>query len=235
MKKRNLVLTYSTNQTELTSLTYPFLERYCEHHNLDLIITREPNTYIRNKFSELDVDQILGGEDRLFAYDLFDIYDRILWIGSDVLVQPYAPNIFDIVPDNHIGGYVEHKRGESHHAGDICGDCFNAFGVHPDNYINIDVMLVDKSLKDIYNYNDTELVTNINKGKWAYQDYFNFYIKQNNIPLYDLGYKWNCMVSKYLYTNTPLPADWNFLHVTGIDSNSRIKLIREYLTQTGMI
>ena len=49
MKKKNLVLTYSNNQTELTSLTYPFLERYCEHHNLDLLIMREQNQKILNK------------------------------------------------------------------------------------------------------------------------------------------------------------------------------------------
>ena len=50
MKKKNLVLTYSANQTELTSLTYPFLERYCENHNLDLLIMREPAQKIINKF-----------------------------------------------------------------------------------------------------------------------------------------------------------------------------------------
>ena len=233
--KKNLILTYSTGQTELTSLTYPFLERYCENHNIDLIITRESHPHIKDKFDILNIEWVIGGGERLFAYDLFNLYDRILWIGSDVLVQPYAPNIFDETPKGYISGYVEHKKGEPHHAGDICGDCYNAFGIWPDNYINIDVMLVDKELKDIYNYNNPELITNINKGKWTYQDYFNFYIKQNNIPLFDLGYRWNCMVSNYIYTNRPIPNDWYFMHVTGIPREDRINLIRNYLINNGII
>lgn len=233
MKKKNLVLTYSTNQTELTSLTYPFLERYCENHNLDLMIMRETNRSIVDKFNN-DGANWFPGCDRWYSYDLYQLYDRILWVGSDVLIKPDAPNIFDVVPENHIGGYVEHRPNEFHHAGDICGDCYSAFNVLPNNYINIDVMLVDSSLKDIYNYHDTDLKI-LNKGKWLEQDYFNYYIQKNNAPLFDLGYKWNCMVSKYIYTNTPIPDDWYFMHVTGIDRDSRIKLIYDYLTTNGMI
>jgi hypothetical protein len=233
--KQNLIFTYSVNQTDLTALTYPFLERYCENHNIDLIILREPHPHIKQKFDELDIEWVIGGGERLFAYDLFNIYDRILWIGSDVLVHPYAPNIFNEVPKGYIGGYVEHKKEEFHHAGDICGDCYKAFGVLPDNYINIDVMLVDKELKDIYNYNNQELILNINKGKWVYQDYFNYYIKKNNTPLFDLGYKWNCMISKYIYVNLPLPNDWYFMHITGIPHNQRIEFLKDFLIKNEMI
>jgi hypothetical protein len=233
--KRKLIITASTGQTELTALTYPFLERYCENHNIELLIAREQPEPIRNKFSSLGLEPLIGGVERLFIYDLFNLYDTILWVGSDVLVQPYAPNIFDYVPKGHVGAYVEHKKGEFHHAGNICGDCYNAFGLLPDKYINIDVMLLDSSLKEIYNYNNIDLISNINSGKWAYQDYWNFYIQKNNIPLFDLGYKWNCMVSKYIYTQTPIPSDWFFLHVTGIAYNDRVKLIREYLTTNNMI
>jgi lipopolysaccharide biosynthesis glycosyltransferase len=232
--KKNLILTFSQNQTELTSLTYPFLERYAENHNLDLIIMREECTSVKDQF---DLNNVTWSPsyNRLIAYDLFNIYDRILWIGSDVLVQPYAPNIFDIVPDNMVGAYVEHYKGEWHHAGDICGDCFNAFGMMPDQYINIDVMLLDRSLKEIYNYHDNSMILNITKGKWLEQDYMNYYIKQNDIPLFDLGYTWNCMISKYIYTNTNIPNDWNFMHVTGIDYNSRISFLHDYLTKNEMI
>ena len=48
--KKNLILTFSQNQTELTSLTYPFLERYAENHNLDLIIMREECTSVKDQF-----------------------------------------------------------------------------------------------------------------------------------------------------------------------------------------
>jgi hypothetical protein len=233
--KKYLILTYSTGQTELTSYTYPFLERYCENHNIDLLITREKPFHIKEKFDQQNQEWALGGGERLYAYDLFNLYDRILWIGSDVLVQPYAPNIFVETPTGYVSGFVEHRKGEPHHAGDICGDCYNAFGILPDQYINIDVMMVDKELKEIYNYNNKDLINNIHKGKWVYQDYFNYYIKNNNIPLFDLGYKWNCMISKYLYTNTPLPNDWYFMHVTGISGEQRINFLKNYLTSNGMI
>jgi len=233
MKKKNLVLTYSANQTELTSLTYPFLERYCENHNLDLLIMREQNQKIVNK-CEIDGANWFVGCDRWYAYDLFQLYDRILWIGSDVLVQPYAPNIFDVVPEGQIGIFMDQQKNEGHHAGDLMGDCFNAFGIRPDGYYNIDVMLVDHTEKEIFNYNNTDMKF-INKGKWNEQDYFNYYTKINNIPLFDVGYRWNCMVSNYLYTGRPIPEDWYFMHVTGIPPEARVQLIQDYLTRNGMI
>jgi lipopolysaccharide biosynthesis glycosyltransferase len=231
--KNNLILTYSTNQTELTSLTYPFLERYCESHNIDLMIMRESAQNLRKKF-ETDQANWIVGSDRWFAYDLYKIYDRILWVGSDVLIKPNSPNIFEVVPKGNIGGYVEHKRGEFHHAGNICGDVYNGFGILPENYINIDVMLVDSTEKELFNYNNIDLKL-LNKSKWAEQDYFNYVIHTQNLPLFDLGYKWNCMVSKYLYTNTPIPDDWYFMHVTGIPREERIKLIYSYLIKNEMI
>ena len=178
MKKKNLVLTYSNNQTELTSLTYPFLERYCEHHNLDLLIMRESTQKIIDKFDADDATWFPSC-DRWYAHDLFQLYDRILWIGSDVLVQPYAPNIFDVVPEGQIGVFIDQPKDGGHHAGDLMGDCFNAFGVRPDGYYNIDVMLVDNTEKEIFNYNDLDMKL-INKGKWNEQDYFNYYTKVNN-------------------------------------------------------
>jgi hypothetical protein len=114
------------------------------------------------------------------------------------------------------------------------GDCFNAFGVRPDGYYNIDVMLVDHTEKEIFNYNNTDMKL-INKGKWNEQDYFNYYTKINNVPLFDIGYRWNCMVSNYIYTKRPIPEDWYFMHVTGLPAESRIQLIQDYLTRNGMI
>ena len=37
---KNIILTSTVNQPELTSITYPFLERYCEVHQIDLLILR---------------------------------------------------------------------------------------------------------------------------------------------------------------------------------------------------
>jgi len=233
MKKKNLVLTYSNNQTELTSLTYPFLERYCENHNLDLLILRENSQKIINKFKSDEAEWFYSC-DRWYAYDLFHLYERILWIGSDVLVQPYAPNIFDVVPKGQIGVFIDQHEGKGHHAGDLIGDCFNAFGVRPNGYYNIDVMLVDNTEKEIFNYNKTDMKVN-HQGKWTNQDYFNYYTTVNNVPIFDIGYRWNCMVSNYLYTGRPIPEDWYFMHVTGIPAESRIQLIQDYLTRKGMI
>jgi hypothetical protein len=95
-------------------------------------------------------------------------------------------------------------------------------------------MLVDHTEKEIFNYNNTDMKL-INKGKWNEQDYFNYYRKVNNVPLFDVGYRWNCMVSKYLYTGKPIPEDWYFMHVTGIPPEARIQLIQDYLTRNGMI
>jgi hypothetical protein len=46
---KNIILTSTINQPELTSITYPFLERYCEEHQIDLLILRNNKEHIKSK------------------------------------------------------------------------------------------------------------------------------------------------------------------------------------------
>jgi hypothetical protein len=41
------------------------------------------------------------------VYDLFDSYERILFLDADVVVRGTAPNLFEIVPEDKIGVYDE--------------------------------------------------------------------------------------------------------------------------------
>ena len=41
------------------------------------------------------------------CYDLFDEYDRILSLDSDVILSPHCPNLFELVPNDAIGTVFE--------------------------------------------------------------------------------------------------------------------------------
>jgi hypothetical protein len=40
--------------------------------------------------------------------DLFDIYDRILFVDADIVIRPGAPNLFELVPEDHVGLYDDY-------------------------------------------------------------------------------------------------------------------------------
>jgi lipopolysaccharide biosynthesis glycosyltransferase len=221
---KNIILTYSTNQTDLTSLTYPFLERYCESHNIDLCILRNHKEHILKK-CENDGGKWFVGLDRFYTYDLLDTYDNVLWLGSDVLVCPGSPNIFTEFPDAELGVFCEGTRT---FRPELVQDCYNAHGELPEVYFNIDVMLVNKKARDIYNYTDIDF-NDINKGKWQDQDFLNYKAYRDKFNITDMGIKWNCMISLFGWDINKIPADANFIHITGMPQEPRYEWLYNFV------
>jgi lipopolysaccharide biosynthesis glycosyltransferase len=227
---KNIILTSTVNQPELTSITYPFLERYCEEHKIDLLILRNNKEHIKNKCLT-DGAEWFPGLDRFYTYDLLENYDNVLWIGSDVFVVPGSPNIFDTFPDTELGIFVE---GKPNFRPELLQDCYNAHGTVPDSYFNIDVMLVNKKAREIYNYNTTNF-KDLHKGKWLEQDYLNYKAFRDKFNMTDMGWKWNCMISLFNWNQTQIPQDAHFIHITGMPQEPRYSWLYQFVKYRDLI
>ena len=129
-------------------------------------------------------------------YDLFETYDRILHLDSDIVINMNCPNIFEIVPYDTIGLVFEDKgsRLESRRT-----RIFQIKNIYGDNekwtsgYFNAGMFIVSRLHK--------EMLTRI-KGKFwgenfkvddADQTHLSYQLMNQGHKHVDLGYKWNHM------------------------------------------
>ena len=227
---KNIILTSTVNQPELTSITYPFLERYCEEHQIDLLILRNNKEHIKSKCKS-DGAEWFPGLDRFHTYDLLEYYDNVLWLGSDVFVVPGSPNIFNEFPKTELGVFFE---GKPDFRPELLQDCYNAHGLVPNAYFNIDVMLVNKKAREIYNYNTTDS-KDLHKGKWLEQDYLNYKAHRDNFNITDLTWKWNCMISLFGWDQSQIPQDACFIHITGMPQEPRYNWVYQFAKYRDLI
>ena len=74
-----------------------FFKEYANKVEADFLIINEI------KFSHIHSANL----EKFQIYNLFDIYDRILYCDVDILISPRTPNIFKIVPETHIGAVYD--------------------------------------------------------------------------------------------------------------------------------
>ena len=83
---KNLFLTTLIGECPKHSLKV--FEKYCEKYNLDLEVMTD------YKINYYDL-----GFEKFRVLDMFDKYDRVVYVDGDVLITPHAPNIFEEYPD----------------------------------------------------------------------------------------------------------------------------------------
>jgi glycosyltransferase involved in cell wall biosynthesis len=130
---------------------------------------------------------------------LFDRYDRVMYIDTDVYVVDSAVDLFKAVPEDCIGAFneVEQSRGWIEKA---YIRYLNALKLNhdeyydPKTYINAGIFLVSKRHISMFNLpTDPEAF----KHDWDFcgeQCYLNINIKKNQYQVYDIGVPYNAFV-----------------------------------------
>jgi len=91
----NAIVTRSDKSIkEMTDITHPVIKAYAKKIGADFIVLDEQRTDSQH-YRILDF------------YKLFDKYDRIISMDSDIIITPDCPNLFEIVPENMIGTVCE--------------------------------------------------------------------------------------------------------------------------------
>lgn len=173
-------------------------KHYCDKHTLELFVL-DQRIY--------DESYMNANWHKLFVFELLDAndikYDKVLIVDSDTIIHPDAPNIFDLIDEDH-GFYAVHNSGSydwlfrsmENYSKFIFGGQWFSFT----KYFNSGVMVVDETWKEIFMniitfyMNNKDVLVSMQETYHVGTDQpvLNFFINgQDYKPVRLLPYEWN--------------------------------------------
>ena len=164
-----------------TKYTHPILRRYAEKWGAQFKILDDP----------LKGDQCWR---ILKIYDIFEEYDRVFHIDSDVVINKDCPNMFDLVPYDTIGLVFEDKGSRLRSRRLRIMQIKQKLGGNnfrwTSGYFNMGVFLVSKIYRDMFKKIDGQ-TWEMDDG--LEQTQMNYQMMKLKCKYVDLGYKFNHM------------------------------------------
>lgn len=187
----------------MSALTHPILEVCAEEWDADFIV--------------LDQDAPMSPHYRILGCkEMFEAYDRILCIDTDVIVRPGTPNPFELIDAECIGCVFEdvgtrqaNRRARMQSAQFRFGNIGWEHG-----YPNTGFIMMSKC------HADAGLLDEIDGRLWnglGYDDvHLGYQMKRLNLPVVDLPYIWNHMTMfSEKWNGKPSRFDSYIIHYAG--------------------
>lgn len=219
----NAVTTLKIGEPWYAKYTEPFIKRYAEKIGADYV----PITEFKNIGGVPSCKtEVAIYYEKFQLFDILEKYDRVIFFDLDILVQPWCPNLFEIVPDDKLGASViGHISGHIAEPGMIAlQDKIGIKGFPIDRYLCTGLMVLSQCHKEAFDYNDPRWQMVIDKqvelGIWHNdQDAMNliFFYCGFMEKLFDLGTKKNQFIYfditrhnlKSVYDKMNDHYDWN--------------------------
>jgi len=162
---------------EMAAITHPSIRAYAEKIGAKFLVIDKGTVYPHPSWEKFQ------------AYDLFEEYDRILLMDTDIIVRKDCPNLFDIVPEDSLGMFDEapyHDR-----SAPMMHAClkYNQFIDWDGKYYNGGVIVASKIHRDLFERPKETHDCYIEQG------YLNISIRTKNIKMFDIGRKFNWLYS----------------------------------------
>lgn len=180
---------------------------YSKKCNADLIIRQ--SQHVENYNTGLKATC-----ERYDIYNLLNIYDRVLWLDSDIYITKNAPNIFDVVPSNKLGMFCEDNDTEKKDAISVMAETMR-LASPVINYFNSGVILASKQHSGLFNIdklNEFFKQSHIKVSRNSDQDYINLLIETNKIDTFKLPSEYNYMIKHRMKNKDFKP---HFIHFAG--------------------
>lgn len=146
------------------------------------------------------------------VYDVLDTYDRVLFLDTDILVTPHAPDIFDDVPADRTGGVFEdfgteqeHRRGLIVKVQEVLGDVGWKEG-----FMNSGAFVVSKRHRDVFRSYQQH---GFYDGCYE-QTNTNWYMHKAGFPPVNVDWRFNFMGLMRVY-HGPVHREAYFIHYAG--------------------
>lgn len=138
------VVTRAYNIDEIIKITHPIIKSYAKSINADFLIIDQPKLNMSSFHNEI-----------FQIYDLFDHYDRICNIDSDIIINK-LPNIFDLISYDQIGVCFEDNLARKNNRLSLLKNIAKRYNdkKFDKGYINSGFMVVSKIHKELFNYNN---------------------------------------------------------------------------------
>jgi hypothetical protein len=91
MKKALVTIAAGEYFARMAALTHPTLMAYADKVGADFIVWSDVSGYKIAEYKKMEVGALL------------DVYDRVLYVDTDIIIRDDAPDIFALVPYDHLG------------------------------------------------------------------------------------------------------------------------------------
>jgi hypothetical protein len=198
---------------KMAKITHPTIKAYADKINADFIV-------IDGKAE--DQEDIVPHFAKLQINGLFDIYDRIIFVDTDVIIRPDTPNLFGIVPEDEFGifqegAFIPRRKLDLEMAAKTYST--KIFGMNPEDwkgeYYNSGVMVASRIHKTIFTTPDFEKMRKV-EGAWDYgeQGWINLQLINGDVPICPLHYSFNRMTIMDQFTGEHRLASY-IVHYAG--------------------
>ena len=177
LKKAVITLSIGNKFHEMSAVSHPTMRFYADKIGADFIV--------------INKEKIMGSHPCYEKWQLFDLlfeYDRIIYLDTDILVVPNCPDLFDIVPIDKIGGFVESNYSNRMPWIEVIQDMLGAVGWR-EEYLNSGV--------GVYSYIHRPIFKK--PTRYVYdpvfydQTLYNYHIKQLRFLVYSIPMEFNRM------------------------------------------
>ena len=213
-RKAIVTIAIGEHYQTLSQLTHPTIRRYADKIGVDFIAITEQK--ISTTTPHWEKFQILN---------LLADYDRILYLDTDILIRKNCPDLFEIIPDTHLGVYNEAPfvpdRG---YAIERAAEAYNAKDFKWDGkYYNTGVMVISRCHRSLFRKPEQEIFN------FYEQSYLNLAIQRQKPSIQELDYKFNrmCCVDKVAGKDR---FESYIIHYAGVNySNTGFSVIQQDL------
>ncbi|HMF32761.1 MAG TPA: glycosyltransferase [Candidatus Lokiarchaeia archaeon] len=188
--------------------SHPTFRRYADQIGADFICIDTPKIKYQGCLTE--IRPILF--EKYQIYDILETYDRVLYMDTDILVTPHAPDIFEVVPYDQVAGVFEDfgmdmadRRARIRAVQDALGNLGWTEG-----YMNSGVFVVSKPHREAF-----RLYLEYPPFDCKYeQTSTNWYLRKVAGNILGLDYKWNYQGISRVFYGPPHRKAY-FIHYAG--------------------
>lgn len=222
---RAIVTRSDENIREMSDMTHPFLKAYAEKCQADFIIyDHEPPIMTADNRPHY---RITKGAETLKEYD------RILFIDSDVLVNPDCPDIFDVVPEDCIGSIFEDKGSRKKYRRRWIQDVQKKWGevCWTDGYTNAGVFVVSSCHSGIFDDHDGEYWL----ANGSADIHLSYMARKHGYKFFELPFIWNHMTMfSEAWNDSPDRFQSNMIHYAGKGSFTGLQRLAQIRHDLGV-
>ena len=193
------------------SLTHPIFRNYASRVNADFLVLDET---LNCSKASAGIGHGLWHFRIMKHYDLHEIYDRIIHLDTDMLLSPDCPNLFDVVPYDHVGTIHEDTGTRKPQRLECMANAQKKFGDigWTEGYINTGVIATSECHRDIYQKINGEYFVD-----WGTDDiHLGYLIKKLGYKVKVLPYQYNHMTMfSEQWNGNPDRFDSHIIHYAG--------------------
>lgn len=162
---------------ELAQITHPTFKRYAEEIGAEFIC-----------IDTQKISQTTPHWEKFQLFDLFNKYERIVYIDADCIIRPDCPDLLKLVPRDNLGMFNEGAFADRSYAMTLARD---EYGIRIEDwngcYFNSGVIVASRQHKFLFKKPEKEI------PHFFEQTYLNVAIHQNKVKMFNLHYKFNRM------------------------------------------